>query len=164
MTRTDAGAGQPLDADDIRSAPSARRRPAVTEHHSAGALVFIDERVLVLRRVDRDEWVFPKGHLEPGEQPGEAAVREVREEAGLTVRLVGSLGTTEYDFRQGRRRQHKRVDWFRAERDAGEISLEPLFCEWRLADRTEAMVLLTHAQDRATAARAFAAGNEGSNR
>jgi 8-oxo-dGTP pyrophosphatase MutT (NUDIX family) len=52
------------------------------EHHSAGAVVFIDQRALVLRRGDRNEWVFPKGHLERGEEPQDAALREVREETG----------------------------------------------------------------------------------
>ncbi len=36
---------------------------------------------------------IPKGHVEPGEQPAEAAVRETKEETGLNVRIVGDLGT-----------------------------------------------------------------------
>jgi len=125
------------------------------EHHSAGALVLVDGRMLVVRRSDREEWVFPKGHLEAGELPEAAAIREVREETGLEVRLVGPLGSTEYTFRHGNRRHHKRVDWFLAERIAGEISLEPLFREWRLADEPGVLALLTHAEDHETAVRAF---------
>lgn len=38
------------------------------------------------------EWVLPKGHVEPGEAPREAAVREVLEETGLWARVHDSLG------------------------------------------------------------------------
>ena len=55
-----------------RAAPSR----GVRQHHSDGALVFVDGRLLVLRRNDRAEWVFPKGHLESGERPEEAATRD----------------------------------------------------------------------------------------
>ncbi len=41
------------------------------------------ERRLLLLRAYRN-WDFPKGLVEPGENPAEAAVREAREEAGLT--------------------------------------------------------------------------------
>lgn len=37
------------------------------------------------------EWVLPKGHIEPGEAPGRAAVREVLEEAAIWARLRDEL-------------------------------------------------------------------------
>lgn len=43
-------------------------------------------RVLVQRRTDDGSWELPGGLLDPGEQPAEALVREVREETGLVVR------------------------------------------------------------------------------
>ena len=132
----------------------------VIEHHSAGAVVFIDHRVLVLRRRDRNEWVFPKGHLERGELSQEAAIREVREETGLDVSLVGPLGSTEYTFRQGSRIHHKVVDWFLGLRVAGDVRLEPFFAEWRLGEPAQARLLLTHPEDRETLARAIASFNE----
>jgi len=40
------------------------------------------------------EWVLPKGHVEPGESVEQAALREIHEEAGLTlVQLINHLGT-----------------------------------------------------------------------
>jgi 8-oxo-dGTP pyrophosphatase MutT (NUDIX family) len=36
-------------------------------------------------------WVLPKGHIEPGEQMKETAVREVREETGVWARVRGEL-------------------------------------------------------------------------
>ena len=38
------------------------------------------------------EWVLPKGHVEPGESPEQAAVREVAEEAGVRAQVVAPLG------------------------------------------------------------------------
>lgn len=49
-------------------------------------------RVLLVRRGRpplRDLWTFPGGHVEPGETLAEAVLREVREETGLAVTLLG---------------------------------------------------------------------------
>ena len=43
-------------------------------------------------------WALPKGTPNPGESLAETAEREVREETGLGVRIVASLGTIEYGF------------------------------------------------------------------
>jgi 8-oxo-dGTP pyrophosphatase MutT (NUDIX family) len=37
------------------------------------------------------DWVYPKGHIESGERPEDTAVREVREEAGVTAEIVEAL-------------------------------------------------------------------------
>lgn len=50
----------------------------------------------VVHRPRYDDWSFPKGHLDPGELPLSAAVREVREETGLVVRVGSRLPTTMY--------------------------------------------------------------------
>src|SRR4051812_19688096 len=39
--------------------------------------------LLVTARRDPSHWIFPKGHVEPGEMADETARREVREEAGV---------------------------------------------------------------------------------
>ncbi len=43
-------------------------------------------------------WALPKGPPERGETLRETALREVSEETGLGVRIVGDLGTIEYSF------------------------------------------------------------------
>ncbi|MEK7211181.1 MAG: NUDIX domain-containing protein, partial [Patescibacteria group bacterium] len=46
------------------------------------------------------KWTFAKGHLEPGETPEKAAIREVGEEIGLTqLKIIAPLGTMNFWFR-----------------------------------------------------------------
>ncbi len=55
---------------------------------------------------------LPKGKLEPGETPEQAALREVREETGLTGQVVAPLGTVEYAYRDAAGRVAKSVHFF----------------------------------------------------
>jgi 8-oxo-dGTP pyrophosphatase MutT (NUDIX family) len=54
------------------------------------------EYLLVEARGRRREWVLPKGHIERGETPEAAAVREVQEEAGVRAEPVSRAGESEY--------------------------------------------------------------------
>lgn len=61
----------------------------------AGALVERGGKVLLVRRAIapyRGWWDIPGGFLEANEHPESGAIREVREETGLRVRLAGLLG------------------------------------------------------------------------
>ena len=54
--------------------------------------------LLVTARRNPRNWIFPKGHVEKGESPEQAALRETREEAGVSARLIGPAGILEYGF------------------------------------------------------------------
>ena len=59
----------------------------------AAAIVTSRLGVLVARRNDGQPlWTFITGEIEPGENPADAAVREVREETGLRVQATGVIG------------------------------------------------------------------------
>lgn len=61
----------------------------------AGALVVRDGRLLLVRRAFepyKGWWDVPGGFLGEGEHPADGAVRELREETGLDVRLTGQVG------------------------------------------------------------------------
>ncbi len=49
-------------------------------------------RALLVKNRDTNLWETPGGAIEPGETPADAAVREMWEETGLVVELVGILG------------------------------------------------------------------------
>jgi mutator protein MutT len=76
----------------------------MTEFTHAGGVVFKrngQPLVLVVTAKKRPgDWVFPKGHIDPGETPEQAAVREVREETGVTARLIERIGVLEFSLPQ----------------------------------------------------------------
>jgi 8-oxo-dGTP pyrophosphatase MutT (NUDIX family) len=54
--------------------------------------------LLVTAKRNPKNWIFPKGHIEKGESPEAAALRETKEEAGVVGKLVGPAGVLEYGF------------------------------------------------------------------
>ncbi len=82
--------------------------------YTAGGGVVLDEdgtHVLLLIRPARDEVRLPKGHVEPDEQPREAALREVREETGYADLVIrAALGQQQAVFHlEGRRIQRREI-------------------------------------------------------
>ena len=73
--------------------------------HAGGVVVRHDgpepKFLLVTARRQAGLWVFPKGHIEPGETPEQAAVREVREEAGVEASIIAPIGATEFRNARG---------------------------------------------------------------
>ncbi len=58
---------------------------------SCGAVVFRKSgnrnQILLIKHVNGGHWAFPKGHVENNETEEETALREIREETGLSVKL-----------------------------------------------------------------------------
>ncbi|MFN7960417.1 MAG: NUDIX hydrolase [Thermoanaerobaculia bacterium] len=80
---------------------------------SAGGLVVRAEEVLLISTAGGRRWQLPKGHIEAGETARETAEREVREETGVTGRVVAQLPEIEYWFFDHRKKHvHKRVIYF----------------------------------------------------
>lgn len=61
-----------------------------------------DLRVLLVTATRQaHQWVFPKGHIEPGETAVQAAAREVEEEAGVVAAVGEPIGTLEFRNARG---------------------------------------------------------------
>jgi 8-oxo-dGTP diphosphatase len=105
-------------------------RPSTRSEFSAGGVVYRrtnrgrHEVALAARRTRRGDlaWGLPKGLVEPGEGPQEAAVREVREETGLDAEVRGDLGEISYWYVWEGVRVRKRVAFFLMEAVGGDIS------------------------------------------
>jgi 8-oxo-dGTP pyrophosphatase MutT (NUDIX family) len=84
---------------------------------SAGGVVVRDEQVVVIvptRRAGGGSRVLalPKGHVDPGESPLQAATREVREETGIVAEPVCELGESRYWYRRDGRSVPKTVTFY----------------------------------------------------
>lgn len=73
--------------------------------HAGGVVVRESTRglefLLVRPSSGLDQWVLPKGHIDPGETPEETAPREVREEAGVEAKIVRELARLPQSTRTG---------------------------------------------------------------
>ena len=117
----------PAQKKPAQKRPYARRVDEV----SAGGLV-IDStgtKGLLIGRIDIKDakrerllWSLPKGHIEPGETPEQAAVREVREETGIESQIDKSLGIIDFWFMAGGKRIHKTVHHFLFKETGGVIA------------------------------------------
>jgi 8-oxo-dGTP pyrophosphatase MutT (NUDIX family) len=106
-------------------------------------------------------WQLPKGLIDSGETPEAAAIREVREEAGVSTKLVAPLERIEYWYQRSdgaeRVRVHKFVHFFLLEYVSGDVAdhdREVVDARW--IDIREAERMLAFASERKVAATAAA--------
>jgi 8-oxo-dGTP pyrophosphatase MutT (NUDIX family) len=110
-----------MSTDDV--SPTAQRR----KDFSAGGVVVRDGQVIVIvpkRRGAQDDKVLglPKGHLDGDETEVEAAIREVREEAGVVAEPIEKLGEISYTYERRGRPIDKRVAFYLLEYRSGDLA------------------------------------------
>jgi 8-oxo-dGTP pyrophosphatase MutT (NUDIX family) len=114
--------------------------------HAGGVVVRRDgpePRYLLVTATRRPgQWVFPKGHIEDGETPEQAAVREVLEEAGVRATVVAPLGATEFRNVRGLVRAQFYLMAFVSEGRSGEDRQR----EWFTADEAKRALMFEDAR------------------
>ena len=98
-------------------------QPERIQEHSAGGVILENGRVLLIRMRNlegAEVWTFPKGHLEAGETPEAAALREVAEETGFDCEITGELYKAEYSFFRNGLPVDKDVRWYLMKRCGGD--------------------------------------------
>lgn len=101
--------------------------------------------VLLVHRPAYDDWTFPKGKADQGENDEDCAVREVEEETGLVCAIDGPVGETSYLDPRGRA---KMVRYFAMHPVGGQISLLHEVDDARWVPLEDAVRLLTYERDR----------------
>ncbi|MEI6044693.1 MAG: NUDIX domain-containing protein [Chloroflexota bacterium] len=78
----------------------------LNQYQAAGGVVHYNGKLLVLLKPKANELRLPKGHIEPGETPEEAALREVAEESGyIDLEIIASLGTSLTEFNNHKKQE-----------------------------------------------------------
>jgi mutator protein MutT len=129
----------------------AKAKIPVLEQVSAGGVAFrradagFDIAIISMNPSGR--WQLPKGLIDAGETPEQAAVREVREEAGVETELLEALETIDYwfvsDWDEIRRRIHKQVHFFLLRYTGGDVADhddEVLESRWASTDEAIGML------------------------
>ena len=136
---------------------NAREKFNTQEQVSAGGVAYREVdgnlEIAVILTHPEHRWQLPKGMIDPGETEQQAALREVREEAGIETELVAPIDRTEYWFmaeRAGTRtRFHKHVHWFLMRYVSGDVAEhdhEVTESRWAAVD--EALELLVFKNER----------------
>ncbi len=87
----------------------------MSEATSCGGVVIFRGKVLLLYKSYKgkyDGWVLPKGTVEKGEEHKETALREVKEEAGVTASIIKYVGNSHYTFSTPHDVINKKVHWY----------------------------------------------------
>jgi 8-oxo-dGTP pyrophosphatase MutT (NUDIX family) len=144
----------------MSSEPGAQKQR--TREYSAGGVVVRGEEMIAIvptRRAADGSRVLalPKGHVDPGETPLEAAEREVREEAGVVAEPVTELGEARYWYRRNGRTIPKSVTFYLFDYVDGDVADhddEVEEARWLPLERARRE--LTHAAEREMVDRALA--------
>jgi len=119
----------------------------IVPEFSCGGVVLDGRKVLLVQVKNmkgKKIWTFPKGHIEPGETPRQAALREVEEETGYKASIVRPVIRVRYAFTLQGNYIKKTVQWYLMKKlgrigkpDGSEI----LDVRWVSAAKAKEMVL-----------------------
>ena len=110
--------------------------------------------VVVIKTSSEGRWQLPKGMIDPGETAEIAALREVREEAGIVCEIIEPLDDIEYwfvgSFDGPKKRYHKKVHFYLMkylEGDVNDHDHEVVEARWVGIDEAERMLAFDGEKD-----------------
>ena len=119
---------------------------------SAGGIILNKSGKIVIVNQGGKTWSFPKGHVEQGELPLHAAIREIYEECGLSeIKLVKELGSNKRDkaTKYRGKKEMKTIHMFLFRTDEEVLSpKDKVIHEAVWVDRQKASTMLSNAKDR----------------
>ncbi|MEO9364348.1 MAG: NUDIX domain-containing protein [Nitrososphaera sp.] len=122
----------------------------MVDERSAGAVVFFisnnGKPEYLLLHYTAGHWDFPKGNIESGETEREAAVREIREETGISnVEFVeGFRHIISYRYRRARKLVDKQVVLFLAQTKTRDVTISHEHIGFAWKSHEDAMKQLTY--------------------
>ena len=87
----------------------------IVSEFSCGGVVLDGRKVLLIQVKNmkgKKIWTFPKGHIEAGETPRQAALREVLEETGYKAGIIRPMIRVKYAFTFQGNYVKKMVQWY----------------------------------------------------
>jgi bis(5'-nucleosidyl)-tetraphosphatase len=128
-----------------------KRENISREEHSAGVISYYQDpergkRLYLMLQYPSGYWDFPKGRLENNESPIEAAIRELKEEANIEVKLENKFEyTVSYDFRdRDGILVHKKVTFFVGKALSNHVVLSNEHEQFSWLSLGDALKLLTY--------------------
>ena len=122
---------------------------------SAGGVVINGQRMVLVVNQNGTSWSLPKGHVDSGEEPLQAAIREITEESGVDdlhfLRVLGSYGR----FKLGKDTGEDKQEWkvllfFLFKTTQNKLNpKDPHHPQARWVHPDEVEALLTHPKDKA---------------
>ena len=123
---------------------------------SAGGVIFRPDfsEIVLINTLPEQRWQLPKGMIDEGESHVQAALREVREETGITAEILQPLKTIEYWYFANRKgnqiRYHKFVHYFAMRYLSGDTSdhdHEVAEARWVAVDKSMKMLAFVNERD-----------------
>ncbi len=98
------------------------------ELHVVAAIIRYGDKVLIAQRksdspLAPDLWEFPGGKVRFGEKPEDAIIREIGEELGLEVRVIGPYAENVHDYETAEGTVRIRLDCWECEGDSDKFEL-----------------------------------------
>jgi diadenosine hexaphosphate hydrolase (ATP-forming) len=114
----------------------------------AGGVVFNKAGQVLLLGHRNGTWVFPKGHIDPGETHLVAAIREVEEESGVISTCLDERVTYTTRYKNARK-EERVITWFLLSSNAEDVLLrEATFPKGGFYSQEKALQKLSFHEDR----------------